>query len=483
MDDWIRCKPGEATPIANIPCCGSEELGRRILAETARGARVLFLSGRRTEHDVELWAGLADDATGTILLCRCDHATANWDSLVDSLPEIHLFERELAEDLGLTVDGHPWDKPVRRNFDKDFFRVEGSAVHEVAVGPVHAGVIEPGHFRFQCAGEEVLHLEASFGYQHRGILALFQDATPARRLALSETISGDATVAHATAWCLLNEAFAGQSIPPRAASLRAVALELERLACHVGDLGALAGDAGYLPTASFCGRLRGDLLNATAMLCGNRFGRGLLRPGGLKTDFARIDHLQRHLETTRRDVEGALRLLFESASTISRFEGVGVLSGEDAHSLGLVGVAARASGLARDARICHSNEAFRNHPMPLTLETSGDVLARAQVRRREIDASFDWIREELSGLPEGPIYTPLSAATGNAFAVSLCEGWRGEVVHLASTDATGRIDWWKPTDPSFRNWNGLALSLRGGQISDFPLCNKSFNLSYCGFDL
>ena len=188
MDDWIRCKPGKATPIASIPCCDSDELGQRILAETAHGARVLFLSGRRSENKISLWAGLADDATGTIRLCRSQSSGTRWHSLVESLPEIHLFERELAEDLGLAVDGHPWDKPVRRNFDKDFFRVEGSAVHEVAVGPVHAGVIEPGHFRFQCAGEEVLHLEASFGYQHRGILALFQDASPAKRLALSETI-------------------------------------------------------------------------------------------------------------------------------------------------------------------------------------------------------------------------------------------------------------------------------------------------------
>jgi Ni,Fe-hydrogenase III large subunit len=483
MVEWIRCKPGEALPIAEIPCCGIDELERRILKGCAQDARLLFLSGQRLDDRVRLWAGLAEDEEGTILLCRSEDASRDWRSLVEPLPEIHLFERELAEDFGFAVDGHPWDKPVRRNLAKDFFHVEGPAVHEVAVGPVHAGVIEPGHFRFQCAGEEVLHLEASFGYQHRGILPLFRDASPAKRLALSETVSGDATIAHATAWCLLNETFSGQEAPLRACVLRAVALELERLACHVGDLGALAGDAGYLPTASFCGRLRGDLLNATAMLCGNRFGRGVLVPGGVKADLADAGRMRSHLDAVRRDVEGALRLLFESASTMARFEDVGILSGEDARSLGLVGVAARASGLARDARICHADKAFQSHPMPLILEASGDVLARAQVRRREIEVSFDWIGQELSSLPDGPIHTSLPTATENAFAVSLCEGWRGEVVHLACTDGSGHIDWWKPVDPSFRNWNGLALSLRGGQISDFPLCNKSFNLSYCGFDL
>jgi Ni,Fe-hydrogenase III large subunit len=264
-----------------------------------------------------------------------------------------------------------------------------------------------------------------------------------------------------------------------------VALDLERLANHAGDLGALAGDFGYLPTASHCGRIRGDFLNLTALLCGSRFGRGLVRPGGVgfDVDAARAAELVTRLERALADATEAVQLLWDEPSVQARFEDAGTLVPETAEALGLVGLAARACGLRRDVRHEHPSGIFRFAQLPVCTWHTGDVFARAYVRWLEIERSAAFVKEQLGALPEGPVRAPMGPLAPDAIVASLVEGWRGEICHVVLTDGRGRFARYKVVDPSFHNWMGLAMALRDQQISDFPLCNKSFNLSYCGHDL
>ena len=369
--------------------------------------------------------------------------------------------------------------------------LKGEAAHEVAVGPVHAGVIEPGHFRFQCMGEDVYNLQIFLGYQHRGVEAAIvkADGNVARQIALAETCAGDTSIAAATCFAEIMENFNARrrALPAASAEgelsasdaagvprlrdlrLRTLLLELERIANHVGDLGALAGDVAFLPTASFCGRLRGEYLNMTALICGNRFGRNAVVPGGMRCELTeeKRQKLLSWILAAKKDLDGALKLMFEAPTVCDRLDGTGVVPKDVAEQLGLVGVARRAS-----------------------VELNGDVLSRASVRRMEIEEAHEKVFEILEGKADvattanAPDCVPSQDEFRRDFAcvVATTPAWRGPLVHAALFNTDGRMLRYKIVDPSAHNWQGLAWALRGEQISNFPICNKSFNLSYCGTD-
>ncbi|HYU14678.1 MAG TPA: hypothetical protein VEL05_01345 [Candidatus Acidoferrum sp.] len=495
---------GTAVSLEDLPRLDLGAFRDLVIGAPHRGRRVSALFGAPAADRLRLYLVLADDDAGLLECAWTELAGDSFPAMTPDCPEVHLFEREIAEQWGVVPEGHPWFKPVRfhRSYrpDRDawgrpagavvpgvtdFFRVEGEEVHEVAVGPVHAGVIEPGHFRFQCHGEHVFHLEIALGYQHRGVERKLVGGPDKRTIHYMETLAGDTTIGHATAYCHIMEALGGRRATPRAHALRGVALELERLANHTGDLGALAGDVGFLPTASYCGRLRGDFLNMTAALCGSRFGRGLVRPGGVAFDVdqARAGQLLERLAAAARDVAGAAQLLWTAPTVMARFEDTGRVAPETAAQLGLVGPSARASRLRRDVRMTHPAGIFQVVHIAVSTAESGDVFARAYVRWLEIERSIAYVRAQLGELPRGPARRECPPPKGRSFAVSLVEGWRGEMCHVALTDEAGRFSAYKVVDPSFHNWTGLAMALRDQPISDFPLCNKSFNLSYCGHDL
>jgi len=497
-DGLCRVGNGAAVALARLPVLSDTAFRRAVVEACAAGARLAAMAvlpgppGART-----ILAVLAEDAHARLALVGTPVPAPGGQLLALSaeLSQAQGFERELAEQHDIRFADHPWCKPLRRHAELEgpavgedphpFYRVEGTGIHEVAVGPVHAGIIEPGHFRFQCHGESVLHLEIQLGYQHRGVEAFLLRASPARRLAIAECVAGDTSIGHGLAHCMAIEALASVEAPARADGLRAIMLELERLANHVGDLGALCNDVGYLPGASWLGRLRGDFLNLSLEICGSRFGHGMLVPGGVRFDLkveAQTSFLER-LAAAEADLEHILDLVFGAPAVTSRFEDTGVLARELAESIGLVGPAGRASGCARDVRRDHPFGAYRTSRIEPARASSGGVMARAQIRARECRESIAFVRARVLDLPATALAAPLPPLRPHHLAVALTEGWRGEIVHLAASGAGGALAAYKIVDPSFHNWLGLALALRGNQISDFPLCNKSFNLSYAGHDL
>jgi Ni,Fe-hydrogenase III large subunit len=493
---------GEAVPLQEVPQLGFPAFREALLEGTQAAQRLVCLCA---DGQQRLVAVLADDANHSLRVGFTRLTELRYPSLTPKCPQAHLFEREVAEQYGLIPEGHPWFKPVRFHLPwngtpdpwhregtvlpgvMDFFQVTGDQVHEVAVGPVHAGVIEPGHFRFQCHGEQVFHLEIALGYQHRGIEQALMGGPHPLSLKHAETASGDSTIAHAWAYCRVLEGLGGLQVSPRVDLERGVALELERMANHVGDLGAISGDVGFMPTAAFCGRIRGDWLNLSAEVCGSRLGRDWLRPGGVRQnlDPALAERMLARVDRCWEETRDAIELFWGAASVMVRLEAAGRVDPVQAREIGLVGVAARACGLARDVRLDHPFGPYGAVPVAMATAQSGNVHARAWVRWLELAQSHRFIQEALEVLarePSEPAPGPVPPAPDH-LCVSLVEGWRGEVLHLALTDGAGRFSRYKIVDPSFHNWFGLALALRGEQISDFPLCNKSFNLSYCGHDL
>jgi Ni,Fe-hydrogenase III large subunit len=499
--DELELRNRRAISLGAVPVEPVERFRETVVDAVNGGWRLVTMFGMpEGGDDTRLVAILAHDARGE-LGATSAVVRDRYPALTPDCPQAQVFEREIAEQCAVRPEGHPWLKPLRRHLpdhrapcrtdvvlDPDvypFFTIDGEEVHEVAVGPVHAGIIEPGHFRLQAHGEEVLFLEIMLGYQHRGVERLLETADPVRAELVAESIAGDTVIGHVGAYCGAIEALARSRKTPRAQTIRGLALELERLANHIGDLGAIAGDVAYQPAAAFFGRMRGECLNALMTLSGNRYGRGLIRPGGVAFDVppAMAAELRAKLERLRDELSPVATLMFESGSVQGRLEGVGVVPRAQCVALGFVGPVARSCDVARDVRHDHPYGIFRFAHIPVATAWAGDVHARALVRWLEVRRSLEFVIEQLAELPRGEPRVPCGALRPDELVVAMQEGWRGEIAHVVITDDRGGVRRHKVTDPSLHNWTAVALALPGNQISDFPLCNKSFNLSYAGHDL
>lgn len=449
--------------------------------------------------EIKLICCIANDNNGLIsVLSTIVEPKSQLQSITEKYLAFHVFEREIHENFGVDFIGHKWLKPIRFPFDRadksktianyPFYSIESEELHEVGVGPIHAGVIEPGHFRFICNGEQILHLEIQLGYQHRGIEKLFLEKKGLlQRATLAENISGDTVVGHTTAFSNVWESLCGYEASVKLQFDRALALEHERIAIHTGDISGICTDIAYQLGSSVLGRLRTPIINYFQQWCGNRLAKSLIRPG--KTNFT----FTKELSGKWHEVINAyhphfievVNKIFDMPSALSRIEKTGLVTIETAKEIGAVGMAARASGLIRDIRSSHPSGYYLNKMNYQTVNcTVGDVHARTLMRFYEVNQSIDYIKKMLHDIPEADTtYKPLSNPQPNSFVLSLVEGWRGEICHCAITDDKGELKHYKIKDPSLHNWLALALAVRNNEISDFPICNKSFNLSYCGNDL
>ena len=365
-----------------------------------------------------------------------------------------------------------------------FVSVEGDGVHEIAVGPVHAGTIEPGHFRFSVVGEKVLRLEERLGYTHKGVAKRFEGLSQSEGHRLAARLSGDSAVAFSWAYCAALEAITQIACPARATDLRALALEHERLANHLGDLGALGNDAGFAFGLTQFSRLKEDLLRANAFAFGARYLFDYVTPGGVASDLpADGSRLLFEQYTVVEDSVSKLRSIYaEHAGLQDRFREAGRLETGLAQKLGAVGLAARASGIPLDLRVDHPWPPYDWLAPKLIVQSVGDVAARVQVRFDEIFESLRLCRALLGGIVAGPIQIPVPLAEPDLLGVGLIEGWRGPVMIALETGPEGAIRRCHAHDPSWQNWPLLEYAILGNIVPDFPLINKSFNLSYSGQD-
>ncbi|MFN3695178.1 MAG: hydrogenase, partial [Ignavibacterium sp.] len=486
----LEIQNNQCFDISFIPFLSADDFHKNVIDALSNDYRMIALTPIDKNFPEKIIAVFVDNSSSSIhIIGGVFHKSKlEFESFANQFPQTNYFECELSENYGYVPLNHPWLRPVRKqnlilgNKPYQFFKLEGEEVHEVAVGPIHAGVIEPGHFRFQCHGEMVYNLEISLGYQHRGVEKLLLYANPDERIILSESIAGDTTIGHTFAHCNAIESLSQTQLSLRAEVIRTIASEIERIAMHLSGLAGVANDIGFALPASSYGRLRTLAINSLAHLCGSRFGRGLFVYGGVRFDFNEeiISLIKKNLEAIRSDVTVINKYLFGSIGVLTRFEDTGTVSKELAQSVGLVGMAARSTGLQEDSRINFPYSVYRYSPVSMITLSSGDVFARARLRAMEIDESLRFVFDQIDNLPNGEIKLRVGEIKNNAGVVSIVEGWRGEIVHIAFTDENGKLVQYKIKDPSFNNWYGLSLALRKTAISDFPLCNKSFDLSYAG---
>ena len=510
-----RMEPQSTRLPANMPS-SLLRLDREQWLETAQhlrasGASLLTLWGS-DDRDRDLGfriaaAYLLPDTVVVVEHLIAETSAPFYPSIAGLFPAASRMQRAVHDLLGIS-SGEPdtrnwlrhggWPEtffPLRRDADGSkqfpvvsepypFVAVEGDGVHEISVGPVHAGTIEPGNFRFSVVGEKVLRLEERLGYTHKGVAKLFENLSQQAGHRLAARVSGDSAVAFSWAYCAALEAITDTPCPPRAVALRALVLEHERLANHIGDLGALGNDAGFAFGLTHFSRLKEDLLRANSVAFGARYLLDYVIPGGVAVDLAApaLGLLIELYDTLESSVNNLRAIYDNHAGLQDRFREAGRLEQNTAETLGALGLVARASGIARDLRVDHSWSPYNSLAVKMITQTGGDVAARVQVRFDEVLESLRLCRALLAELPAQPIHTPVPTAAPHLLGIGLIEAWRGPVMIALETGRDGGIRRCHAHDPSWQNWPLIDYAILGNIVPDFPLINKSFNLSYSGQD-
>ena len=523
-------------PLIDTLGCGEAEAGPRASDVTVRLASTGDLPAAAAAltglHSMALATVVATDETGTpdgdlkvryvfeptvpgtpdqfvTLLVSLDAAHPEVPSLTTAIPAANWHEREMQDLFGIVAVGHPdprplvvhdgWPRgvfPLRKTFDAsrrvpvepapefEHLLAEGEGVFEIPVGPIHAGIIEPGHFRFSSVGETVLHLDARLFYTHRGLEKRMEGLSPLDAFYVAERICGVCSVAHGLGYCEALEHIAGVKAPPRARLIRGIALELERLYNHVGDIGNVCAGAAFHYGTATGARLKECLQQMNERLSGNRFLRGLVVPGGARIDLSQelLGVLKATLKDTLAGLESLMGRIAANPSVVDRLDDTGVLQHQAALDLAVTGVAARASGVDRDARRDHPHGGFANPDPPalhVVTASDGDAMARINVRALEARESIRLIGEFVRRLEPGALRIPLAEPLpGERIGISAIESARGEAVHWLRTDAQGRVERYHLRSPSYHNWPAVALAAETAIVPDFPLVNKSFELCY-----
>lgn len=506
MQAYVKINNGQSVKIADIPVIPYKNFFFEVnhLLDNKHNHCVNYY-GVEGEDKIQFFCIIANDAERMLYVLSHEMPSVGrkqLESITAHRYALHVFERDIHEKLGVEFLHHPWLKPLRYPYSRanklsvmdnyPFYRINSEELHEVGVGPVHAGIIEPGHFKFICNGEKVLHLEIQLGYQHRGIEELYVKKNRVlQQCILSENIAGDTVVGHTMAYAAIIESLANINTENKLERERIIALELERIAMHIADTSALCTDVAYQFGQVVNEALRTLIINTSQLWCGNRFGKGLIRPGG--TNYPLKAELAARMLSTIEDTEKRFLQItdriYTLASILDRFEGVGTVTLKQSELIGAVGMAARHTNLKRDIRWSHPFSYYKQLNYEPALLPQGDVWARGMLRMIEAKKSFNIVKKLLKDIiAEGeqatynvPQYNVSLMPSG--FSVSLTEGWRGEICHAALTNSKGEICDYRVKDPSVHNWMALALAVRDQEISDFPVCNKSFNLSYCGHDL
>lgn len=466
---------------------------------------------RKESHGFVLYYVFGISKSAYTLALELKLKKESFPSLISVLFEAALYEQEIKTFFGLTPEGNPYTNqlilhenwpadlyPLRKDFPWNkkvpmsqgqpyiFQQISGEGIYQIPVGPVHAGIIEPGHFRFSVIGEKILSLQAQLGYVHKGSEKLFEHLSLSDKIKLSEHISGDMSFAHSLAFCQALEDLGAIEVSAYAKYVRVICSELERIANHINDVGFILNDTAFAFGGSNGMRLKEEIMQLNERLTGSRFLRGINTVGGVTKEIspALLDDCIRTLDRVSKDFNQFVDIAEDTETVMNRLKGTGYLSAQTAKDHGVVGMAARMVGIAKDARISYPYAGYESLHPKIVLQHSGDVYARFQLRIDEVYESIRLIKKAVEHLHKEQVSLIVQSKgfEKKSLAIGITEGWRGEIVYLVMTDEEGNVTRVGVRDPSFLNWPAVSYAVEGNIVPDFPLINKSFNLSYSGFD-